>query len=453
MSLGFSVLLLFATAQIFSVQTAYASTTADAIKAAYQARANASLIRGCAISISTLSDTQKMVFGDFKSENDLTEIGSISKSFTGIATATLIVEGKLDLELPISKYIPEFAGSYIGTVTVHQLATHAARLVDSYTDASGHVSESYSESQLISFLKAYVPDSRQFPAGGRSYSNVGFATVGLVLSRIEKMSLPEVVHQRVLRPLGLANTGFITSKVKPSGILTGYDVLLRPGNYTAESGLAAASGGIFSNLHDMTIYLNANLRPPKSSLGKAIQLSQKLGLGWDSNPGGLPIWKNGGMPAGYSSYLAFDSTPGKESGTLVLANVLNTSVTMGLGSIALTGKDSFLPETATNEIEGALIAKLIGTYINSDSTVKVQIQAMSNHFLAATLTAGTNAAYVRLYAFNPNLLLVDTGASVADGIKINFNQQGKLESLTYLSYQGTDMAGKPTYNPLQMSSK
>jgi CubicO group peptidase (beta-lactamase class C family) len=312
----------------------------ESVKEAYKQRADALLLRGTAIGIiSGASLPQKLFFGDAKSQTDLFEIGSVSKSFTGIAAALL---SDKELDEPISKYIKKLRKfQSVGNITARQLATHTSGLVDALSDSSGNVLQDYDENQLITFLEGTKLSS----PGQKSYSDVGFATLGLLLSKINKKKFPDVIRDEVLKPLGMSNTSFMTSGEKPNRLLQGYDVRLEPAGFHRLSSLASASGGLYSDLHDMCLFLNANIHPDGSELGNAIKRSHDLGFGWDSVPRATPIWKNGGMPDGFSSYLVFDPTPGKEYGAIVLANTLNISVAMGLGSIAIGLNDmSLLPQ-------------------------------------------------------------------------------------------------------------
>jgi CubicO group peptidase (beta-lactamase class C family) len=248
----------------------------------YQARANALLIRGAVVGTISSSGVQtKSTFGDANSDRSLFEIGSISKSFTGIAAALLSVEKKLNLEAPISDYIPELKGYDIGKVTAHELANHEAGLVDNYSDASGKTFENFTEDQLIAFLKTTKPIG---PAGTPQYSDLGFSTLGLVLSRIEKKDFPEIIRDKIFKPLSMKDTGYFTGGNYPQGLLQGYDASLKPGVF-GQFPLCQyedASGGIYSDLHDMMIFLNANMHPGSNKLGKAIKLSHQLVLGWDN---------------------------------------------------------------------------------------------------------------------------------------------------------------------------
>jgi CubicO group peptidase (beta-lactamase class C family) len=153
------------------------------------------------------------------------------------------------------------------------------------------------------------------------------------------------------------------------------------------SDLTSASGGIFSNLSDMTKFLRANLHPEKFLAQKeAILLSQKLGLGWDSKPGSLPIHKNGAM-SGFGSYIQFDPTTGK--GAIGMTNSRNTIAITELVEIALGKVDSFKTDASISSED---LKDRIGNYratinIKGENRIfNIEIAATKSGFLSFQLS-------------------------------------------------------------------
>jgi len=416
-----------------------------AVRAALQDQMDSSATRGTSVSLINGDLVTKINVGDASSELSLFEIGSISKSFAGIAISELSVEQKLDLELPISNYIPELANSFIGTVSAHLLAIHTARLPDSFIGSDGHNTEQYTETEFITFLKNYVPDPILFPAGKRQYSNLGFSTLALLIHRIEKEAYTDWVREHILLPLGMKSTGFITSKEAPAGLLQGYSVVLEPLTYSAEGELHTASGGIFSNLHDMTIYLMANINPGNELLGQAMSLSQKLGMGWDSKPGALPIEKNGGMTAGFSSVIEFDPT--KKTGAVVLANDFDVLTTMHLGGIASgTPYDTLSDLPLPTET----LKSLTGIYSSADGKQQIKLFSIGNNRLGFERGDGFSSPFEVFYRWrliqqNPNVFFTNDGGSIDDVVKLKTDPVSNQIKVVYSHYRGTDSSGKPIY--------
>jgi CubicO group peptidase (beta-lactamase class C family) len=429
---------------------ASSAVTVTPIKAAYDKAAEDYLIRGLSVAIVENGRTTFQSLGDADSEFALFEIGSVSKAFAGVAAAKLSLTGKIALDAPISTYLPELQGTYSGTITPRQLGTHTALLPREIMTSSGSISD-YPESEVISFLKKYDPDRDLFPSGTREYSNLGFVTLGLVLSRAENKSYQAVIRDEVLIPLKMSRTGFITSVTRPQGLLIGYDVLLREGRYGRFSDLRCATGGVFSNAHEMALFLNANIQPDSSLIGRALKLSQDAGLGWDSKPGTLPIEKNGAMEDGFASKIKFTpgdpAAPGTGKGLVVLNNVKNSSLTDSIAEQGLGGLDSNFFKVIS--YDAAYISSVGGTYLSEESEFKITIFPFQEKFIASRIEHSTSdlAINARLFvmkispAVPERLVLLDGTAPYL----VEFKPEKNL--LIWTGPTGFDKEGNLLYKP------
>lgn len=135
-------------------------------------------------------------------------VGSVSKLFTDIAIMQLVEQGKLELDAPVSRYLPEFQPrNPFGTpVTLRQLMAHRSGLVreppvGSYFDpdepALARSIASLNETALV-----YAPGERT------KYSNAGIAAVGYVLERAQGEPFAQALKHAVLDPLGMSHSSF-----------------------------------------------------------------------------------------------------------------------------------------------------------------------------------------------------------------------------------------------------
>ncbi|QQS40414.1 MAG: serine hydrolase [Acidobacteriota bacterium] len=135
-------------------------------------------------------------------------VGSVSKLFTDIAVMKLVEEGKIDLDAPVTNYIPEFKpmNPFGKAITLRQLMSHRAGLVREppaghYFDDSGtslrETVESLNKTALV-----YEPETRL------KYSNAGIAVVGYVLERTQNEAFANYLRRALLEPLGMKNTSF-----------------------------------------------------------------------------------------------------------------------------------------------------------------------------------------------------------------------------------------------------
>jgi beta-lactamase class C len=257
-------------------------------------------------------------------ENTLFEIASITKVFTTTALALNVLQGKMGLEDPISKYIPglDSPSSAISKVTLLDLATHTSSLP--------RVGGSWKEGglqKIISFLQHWQPN---FPIGTRyEYSNLGFGLLGYALETIEKRSYEEIIGEDILKPLGMHMTFTQVPESRLSLYAQGYN---QKGNEAPRRipGYLLGSGALRSTVKDMLKFLKANMgiNTPESLL-KAMQLTQQpfytvrkhfiMGLGWQrfDFEGTLVINKNGGL-TGFTSYIGW--IPEKKIGVVILTN-------------------------------------------------------------------------------------------------------------------------------------
>jgi CubicO group peptidase (beta-lactamase class C family)/D-alanyl-D-alanine dipeptidase len=144
-------------------------------------------------------------------------VGSVSKLFTDIALMRLVERGALDLDAPVTRYLPDFhpANPFGGDITLRQLMTHHSGLVreppvGSYFDSTApplvDVVASLNRTGLV-----YRPGSRY------KYSNGALQTVGLVLERAAGEPFPRYLRDSVLVPLGMTRSAFFepTAELAP----------------------------------------------------------------------------------------------------------------------------------------------------------------------------------------------------------------------------------------------
>ena len=135
-------------------------------------------------------------------------VGSVSKPFTDIALMRLVEQGKLDLDAPITRYLPDFhpANPFGGAITLRQLITHHAGLVreppvGSYFDSTAPplaaIVASLNRTALV-----YRPGTRY------KYSNAGAQTAGLTLERTVGQPFARYLRDSVLVPLGMTRSAF-----------------------------------------------------------------------------------------------------------------------------------------------------------------------------------------------------------------------------------------------------
>ena len=147
------------------------------------------------------------------------EIGSIGKSFTNVALMQLVAEGRLDLQAPVSNYLPWFeVKSDYGPITTHHLMTHTSGL-PSGTDIGSH---GLYEAWALRDMQVRVPPGEYF-----RYSNVGYKTLGFLLEELDSRPYADSIQARVLDPLVMNDShpviGYDTRRRAAVGYRSFYD--------------------------------------------------------------------------------------------------------------------------------------------------------------------------------------------------------------------------------------
>ena len=130
----------------------------------------------------------------------IAQIGSITKSQTAAAIATLIAEGKVALSDPVARFAPE-APEPGRSRTIGQLIAHRSGFADSCAEDFDHVSEKEFISRCLAIPLAHTP-------GENSYSNMGYSALALVVQRATGKSWEDAIRVRVWKPLHMEKIGF-----------------------------------------------------------------------------------------------------------------------------------------------------------------------------------------------------------------------------------------------------
>jgi CubicO group peptidase (beta-lactamase class C family) len=128
-------------------------------------------------------------------------IGSITKTFTAAAVLLLRDEGKLNLDDPIQRHLPDVR---FGELTIRRLLAHSSGL---QREPPGEVWETLVFPKGDELLARLADAELVLPAGDRwHYSNLAYALLGEIVARVAGTPFPDFVDGRLIRPLGLTRT-------------------------------------------------------------------------------------------------------------------------------------------------------------------------------------------------------------------------------------------------------
>jgi D-alanyl-D-alanine carboxypeptidase len=268
----------------------------------------------------------------------LFSIGSIGKSFTSIALLQEHDAGNLDINEPVTQYLPWFkVQSAHDPIAIHHLLSHSSGLVNTYDFAPSD----WPHVLALRETEVAGPPGQRF-----SYSNDGYKTLGLVLRAITGQPYGDVIRSRILEPLGMRSTDAVinqeTRKRLAVGHLSFYDDRparrsdpLAPVNWfetdTADGCLASTAG-------DLAIYLRMLLNRGRGPLGPILsersfaRMCSRVievvpgewwygyGLNISEQNGHTIIGHGGGMP-GFTSAITADMDAGVGAVALINAEV------------------------------------------------------------------------------------------------------------------------------------
>ena len=180
-------------------------------------------------------------------DSTIWDLASITKIVSTMSAAMKLVdEGKLDLEAPVSKYLPRFTGGLKQRVTVRMLLDHTSGLksyVPIYQMAHG-------KSKAINIL--YAQPLIRTPGDTAVYSDLNALLLGLVVEKVAGTSIDHFATREVFTPLGMSQTMFkppkkLRKRIAPSGLWRGQPVAGEVNDQNAVVfGGVAGHAGVFS---------------------------------------------------------------------------------------------------------------------------------------------------------------------------------------------------------------
>lgn len=267
------------------------------------------------------------------------EIGSITKTFTGLLLAQLIEQGKVRLDEPVRELLPPGTATKPPgpEITLLDLVTQHSglpRMPDNFHPADpDNPYVDYRAADLYEYLRKRGLGKP--PNAGFLYSNLGLGLLGQALANRARTSYARLVAEEITQPLRMSDTVVSFSPEQASRFIQGYTAEHRPAHAWDQAALAGA-GALRSTAADMLTYLEANLHPERiegrsgarATLAAALVLSQKLradalpgmriAFAWAYRTRSGTYWHNGGT-AGYTAYAFFN--PKADYAGVVLMNV------------------------------------------------------------------------------------------------------------------------------------
>jgi|GEM_PF-2463090 len=296
---------------------------------------------------------------------------SVTKMFTAATAVLLAQDGIVDLQRPIASYLAELGpNDELGRVTLHQLLTHTAGLVDDPRHRAGQCEGGAALSDAIA--KAHVGVR---PGAVYLYSNIGYALVGLVIERTTSRRFEDVVRERVLLPMGMSTATFDFASVQVRGHPEGAGA-------GGRCRLTAPAGGLNASMRELARWARAMSDPATHPLGQPLvdaltkpyvdtgaRRDEAYGYGVDMmKRGGGWVYNHSGGLQDFSAFVAW--VPEKRLGAAAAMNATNAAGATP-AVIVLRGLSLLLdlPADWRANVEGTPrpLSAYVGTYVDHRS--------------------------------------------------------------------------------------
>jgi len=183
-------------------------------------------------------------------------IGSTTKLFTAAAVMMLVDEGKLALDAPVKRYLPDAPPHWDG-VTIEHLLRHTSGIPNLSMDSGYFRTTARLDHTLEELIAPVRPRPLDFAPGTRfAYNNTGYNLLGMVVEKVSGEGFFAFLERRISRPLGLTHTREGSDTTLIPGLVTGYRGGPAPAMLIASSNLHAA-GGLVSTVDDLAAFMIA----------------------------------------------------------------------------------------------------------------------------------------------------------------------------------------------------
>jgi D-alanyl-D-alanine carboxypeptidase len=186
-------------------------------------------------------------------------IGSMNKMFTSVATLQLVEAGKLSLDDPISKILPDYPNKDVASkVTVRHLLTHTGGTGDIFGPEFDK--NRLTLRDLGDYVKLYGSRGLSHEPGAQfEYSNYGFLLLGVLIEKVTGMSYYDYVRSHIFQPAGMASTDSLPETETVPNRSAGY--MKEKGKWVPNTDTlpwrATSAGGGYSTAGDLLRFAQA----------------------------------------------------------------------------------------------------------------------------------------------------------------------------------------------------
>ncbi len=258
--------------------------------------------------------------------------GSVGKQFTAMAVMMLVEEGKINLDEKIGKYLGEVPETW-KDITVRHLLSHTGGMTDYPQDFDFR--RDYTEDEVLKRAKE-IPVAFK-PGEKWQYSNLGYVTLGIIISKVTGKFYGEFMQERIFKPLGMTTARIINEADIVSNRAAGYRLVQgqpKNQNWVSPTMNTTADGSLYLTALDMIKWdgaLSNGKLLKKSSFDEMwtpIKLNDgkthPYGFGWALRKvNGHQVIEHGGAWQGFKAHIA--RFPESKLSVIVFANLIQAN--------------------------------------------------------------------------------------------------------------------------------
>jgi CubicO group peptidase (beta-lactamase class C family) len=279
-------------------------------------------------------------------------LGSITKQFTATLVLQMVEQGKIDLNAPLGRYLPDYPKPNADRITIHQLLNHTSG-IPGYTELPQFGAVSRLAKRPTEFLQVFSGLDLLFDPGTKfSYNNSAYFVLGVILEKLSGQTYEQLLQSRIFGPAGMKDSGYDSTHPLLTKRAAGYDATLDGFRNTSyiDMTLPYSAGSLYSTVDDLYLWDQA-LYSDKLLTAASQQKMFTPGLSsygygvYIRKTGNVTTIEHGGGINGFNTIISRDLEPKR---LVVLLN--NTGgaplepMTQGIRAI-LEGQEAKMPKT------------------------------------------------------------------------------------------------------------
>jgi CubicO group peptidase (beta-lactamase class C family) len=240
-------------------------------------------------------------------------LGSVTKQFTAMLIAQLAERGQLNVEDPVTKYLPDYPKETGDKVKIYNLLTHSSG-VPNFTSFPEYATAKMKANKTAEIVALFKDKPLEFAPGEKfKYSNSGYVLLAYLIEKITGKTYEQVLKENIFEPLGMKNTGYDHNNQILKNRASGYSIegnKIENADYINMT-IPSGAGALYSTVEDLYLWDRAlyTEKLVKKAMLEKIFTPYKSGYayGWgvDEQFGHKRISHNGGIDGFNTNVIRF----------------------------------------------------------------------------------------------------------------------------------------------------